>query len=216
MYGFDDSSNSPDYLVPMEDVNLIISNLLVIQYVMEYMILMTMCIFPRDVLEALSTSWDNLLSKCRAIFLLFHHVVKILLLDFCALITTCLVVLMAQYMFHYRYALMPAGTFQKLYALICGTLLLVFLSPIKLSFHIEMMRASSYHLVTILTKWLIIWILIVTVVLMEVFYYPSQQQVCMYWVHTESLIVFAIVCITINFVYITYIHCKIIMPLGLL
>ena len=56
MYGFDDSSNSVDYLVPMEDVNLIISKLLVIQYVMEYMILMTMCIFPRDVLEALSTS----------------------------------------------------------------------------------------------------------------------------------------------------------------
>ena len=56
MYGFDDSSNSVDYLVPMEDVNLIISKLLVIQYVMEYMILMTMCIFPKDVLEALSTS----------------------------------------------------------------------------------------------------------------------------------------------------------------
>ena len=47
----------------MEDVNHIMYELLMIQYVMEYMILMlTMCIFPRDVLEALSTSWDYLLS----------------------------------------------------------------------------------------------------------------------------------------------------------
>ena len=168
MYGFDDSSNSPDYLVPMEDVNLIISNLLVIQYVMEYMILMTMCIFPRDVLEALSTFWENLLSKCRAFIPQFHHVVRILLLKFCALITTCLVVLMAQYMFHYLYALTSAGTCQKLNVLTYGYLLLTFSSLIKLILNTEMMKASSYHLVTILTKWLITWISPVTAALMEV------------------------------------------------
>ena len=118
--------------------------------------------------------WDNLLSKSRAIFPLFQCVVRILLLEFCALIFTCLVVLMAQYMFHYQYALMSVSTCQKLYVLIYGSLLLTILFLIKLELNTYITKAGSYHRATVLIEWLIIWISPVTAVPVEALYYPKH------------------------------------------